>query len=27
VTYLKPSHIFDIDADMETIKEVLGKLF
>ncbi|MGZ2370367.1 cysteate synthase [Ancylomarina sp. YFZ004] len=27
VTYLKPSHVFDIDADMETIKEVLEKLF
>ncbi|MUP15589.1 cysteate synthase [Ancylomarina euxinus] len=27
VTYLKPSHIFDIDADMETVKEVLEKLF
>lgn len=27
VTYLKPSHIFDIDPDMEILKEVLGKLF
>ncbi len=27
VTYLKPSHIFDIDPDMETVKQVLEKLF
>lgn len=27
VTYLKPSHVFDIDPDMETVKEVLDKLF
>ncbi|RZT96199.1 cysteate synthase [Ancylomarina subtilis] len=27
VTYLKPSHVFDIDPDMETVKEVLEKLF
>lgn len=27
VTYLKPSHVFDIDADIETVKEVLEKLF
>jgi len=27
VTYLKPSHVFDIDPDMDTVKEVLGKLF
>ncbi|MFT5750384.1 MAG: cysteate synthase [Ancylomarina sp.] len=27
VTFLKPSHIFDIDPDMETVKEVLEKLF
>ncbi|MDE5422681.1 cysteate synthase [Ancylomarina sp. DW003] len=27
VIYLKPSHVFDIDADMETVKEVLDKLF
>lgn len=27
VTYLKSSHVFDIDPDMETVKEVLGKLF
>jgi cysteate synthase len=27
ITYLKPSHIFDIDPDIETIKNVLDKLF
>lgn len=27
VTYLKPSHIFDINPDIETVKEVLDKLF
>jgi len=27
VTYLKPSHVFDIDPDMETVKDVLAKLF
>jgi len=27
VTFLKPSHIFDINPDMETVKEVLEKLF
>ena len=27
VTYLKPSYVFDIDPDMETVKDVLAKLF
>ena len=27
VIYLKPSHVFDIDPDLETVKEVLDKLF
>tara|TARA_R110001583_G_scaffold21469_5_gene81599 strand:- start:23298 stop:24587 length:1290 start_codon:yes stop_codon:yes gene_type:complete len=27
VTYLKPSHVFDIDPNLETVKEVLEKLF
>ncbi len=27
VTYLKPSHVFDIDADTNIVKEVLDKLF
>ncbi len=27
VIYLKPSHVFDIDPDVETVKEVLDKLF
>jgi cysteate synthase len=27
VTYLKPSHVFDIDPDLETVKKVLDKLF
>ncbi|RXQ95741.1 cysteate synthase [Ancylomarina salipaludis] len=27
VIYLKPSHVFDIDPDMETVREVLEKLF
>ncbi len=27
ITYLKPVHIFDITPSLETVKEVLGKLF
>ncbi|MFA8434818.1 MAG: cysteate synthase [Marinifilaceae bacterium] len=27
VQYLKPSHVFDINPDVETVKEVLDKLF
>ena len=27
VTYLKPSHVFEITPSLETVKEVLDRLF